>query len=380
MAQHKAIKIDIRSYTMIMALVIIWAAMYWLSGGIFVSSRNLSNLFVQMATVGIIAPGMVLVIISGNIDLSVGSLMGFLGGLAAILQINYNVATLPTIIITIAAGFVIGVLQGCIIAYGNVPSFIVTLGTMLIFRGALLGITNGRTISPITESLRWVGQSYISKSAGLILAILISMIFLIYGIKQYSAGELKENQINNKTIRLIPLIKLFWYAALIIIFVLIMNSYKGIPIPVIVMLAVVAFGTFLANKTVFGRSVYAVGGNKEASIYSGIKVNKTILITFILNGCLSAISGLILTARLNAGTVSAGQNLEMDVIAAAVIGGASLAGGIGTVPGALLGALVMASLNNGMSIMNVDAFWQYILKGIVLIAAVFIDVLNTNKD
>lgn len=378
MPTRKIAKVNIRSYTMVIALIAIWIIMYWLSGGIFISARNLSNLFVQMAVVGIIAPGMVLVIISGNIDLSVGSLLGFLGGVAAFLQVNYRIGTSLTIIITVLLGFIIGALQGWIIAYGKVPSFIVTLGGMLVFRGALLGITNGRTISPVNESLRWLGQDYISKAAGLILLIVIAMVFLVYGIKQVKVRS--KNGYMGTFTKFIPLIKSTGYILIIIIFTLVMNSYKGIPIPVLIMLAMIVLGTLLADKTVFGRSVYAIGGNKEASVYSGIKVNKTILITFMLNGCLSAIAGLVLTARLNAGTVSAGQNLEMDVIAAAVIGGASLAGGVGTVPGALLGALVMASLNNGMSIMNVDAFWQYILKGIVLVVAVYIDVLNTHKE
>ncbi len=369
MPERKSRKVNIQSYTMTIALIVIWIIMYWLSGGIFISARNLSNLFVQMAVVGILASGMVLVIISGNMDLSVGSLLGFLGGLAAFLQVNYRVGTVLTIIITIAAGFIIGALQGWIIAYGKVPSFIVTLGGMMIFRGALLGITNGKTISPVNESLRWMGQDYLSKDAGLVLSVIISAIFLIFGIIQFRTNS-KNNQ-TGKFNRFAPLIKSICYITMIIVFTLVMNFYKGIPIPVLIMLAMIVLGTFLANKTTFGRSIYAIGGNKEASIYSGIKVNRTVLTAYIFDGCLSAIAGLVLTARLNAGTVSAGQNLEMDVIAAAVIGGASLSGGVGTVPGALLGALVMASLNNGMSIMNVDAFWQYILKGGVLIAAVY---------
>ncbi|OHD28254.1 MAG: hypothetical protein A2Y38_13495 [Spirochaetes bacterium GWB1_59_5] len=268
----------------------------------------------------------------------------------------------------------VGALQGAIIAYLRVPAFIVTLGGLMAFRGILLGVTNGRTISPVNESYRLVGQEYLAKIPGLILALVIAALLLVLGLARLRRKEEPGNGGG-----FLNIAKIFLFPALVVAFTLVMNGYKGIPIPVVVMLGTIAIFSFIANRSVFGRSIYAIGGNKEAAIYSGIRVNPIIFGTFVLMGVLSAVGGTILTARLNAGTISAGQNLELDVIAAAVIGGASLAGGIGTVPGAILGALVMASLNNGLSIMNVDAFWQYVLKGIILVAAVYIDVINSDK-
>ena len=370
-------KIDLRPYTMFIALIAIWVVMYFMTDGVFVSARNLSNLFVQMSIVGILASGMIMIIISGGIDLSVGSLLGFLGGCAAILQVNYGASTGLTIAITLVLGLIVGSLQGWITAYGEVPSFIVTLGGMMVFRGALLGITNGKTISPVDESLRMLGQSYIANWIGWAAAALIALIFLALGATRFFAALRAKSQRGTHAIT--KLIKALALGALVLVFVLVMNLYKGVPVPVVVMLTAIVVCTFLTQQTIFGRSIYAIGGNKEAAVYSGIKVKSTILGTFVVEGVLAAVGGLVLTARLNAGTISAGQNLEMDVIAAAVIGGASLSGGVGTVPGTILGALVMASLNNGMSIMNVDAFWQYILKGAVLVIAVYIDVVNSSK-
>ena len=362
---------------MILALFVIWLVMFILTKGTFVTPRNLSNLFVQMSIVGVLATGMVLIIISGNIDLSVGSLLGMLGGFAAILQVTYRLDTISTLLLTLLLGIVVGVIQGSIISYLRVPAFIVTLGGLLAFRGVLLGVTNGRTISPVNESFRIIGQEYLPKLEGLLLACAIGGLLLVMELVR-----LRKNRRNDETgnVRsIVPFGKALLYPAVVIAFTIVMNEYKGVPIPVVIMLGTIAVFSFIANRSVFGRSIYAIGGNKEAAVYSGIRVNPIIFGIFILQGALCAVGGAILTARLNAGTVSAGQNLELDVIAAAVIGGASLAGGVGTVPGAMLGALVMASLNNGLSIMNVESFWQYILKGIILVAAVYIDVINSDK-
>jgi D-xylose transport system permease protein len=368
---------NIRSYTMILALLVIWLVMFILTKGTFVTPRNLSNLFVQMSIVGVLATGMVLIIISGNIDLSVGSLLGMLGGFAAILQVAYHLDTVTTLLLTLLLGVIVGVIQGSVISYLRVPAFIVTLGGLLAFRGILLAVTNGRTISPVNETFRVIGQEYLPKLPGLILACAIGALLLMLELIRLRKNHQADESGNSRSI--LPFVKALWFPAVVIAFTLVMNDYKGVPIPVIIMLGTIAVFSFIANRSVFGRSIYAIGGNKDAAVYSGIRVNPIIFGIFILQGALCAVGGAILTARLNAGTVSAGQNLELDVIAAAVIGGASLAGGVGTVPGAMLGALVMASLNNGLSILNVESFWQYILKGIILVAAVYIDVINSDK-
>jgi D-xylose transport system permease protein len=361
---------------MILALFVIWLVMFILTNGTFVTPRNLSNLFVQMSIVGVLATGMVLIIISGNIDLSVGSLLGMLGGFAAILQVAYHLDTVTTLVLTILLGAAVGVIQGSIISYLRVPAFIVTLGGLLAFRGVLLGVTNGRTISPVNETFRMIGQEYLPQLPGLILACTIAALLLVLELVRLRKNHHAEE---SGIARILPYGKALLFPAAVIAFTLVMNNYKGVPIPVMIMLGTIAVFSFIANRSVFGRSIYAIGGNKDASVYSGIRVNPIIFGIFILQGALCAVGAAILTARLNAGTVSAGQNLELDVIAAAVIGGASLAGGVGTVPGAMLGALVMASLNNGLSILNVESFWQYILKGIILVAAVYIDVINSDK-
>lgn len=363
--------LDLQAYSMIFALLAIWALFYLVSGGIFISPRNISNLSIQMAVTAILTTGMVLVIVSGNIDLSVGSLMGMLGGVAAILQVNHHLNTTLTIVITLIFGILIGLLQGFVISYLKVPAFILTLGGLLAYRGVLLGITQGRTISPMNPSFVVMGQSYISEP---ISAVLSGIVILSIGYALYRSVA-KQSQISV----FIKIVKIVVPPSLILIYTLMVNTYQGIPVAVVLMVVTIAIFTFIAQNTTFGRGIYAIGGNAEAALYSGIKVKKILLGVFILQGFLSALAGMVLAARLNAGTISAGQSLEMDVIAAAVIGGTSLSGGKGTVPGAILGALVMASLDNGMSIMNIDAYWQMILKGAILVVAVYVDVLNTDR-
>jgi len=363
--------IDLQAYSMTFALIGIWVFFYIVSKGIFLAPRNISNLSIQMAVTAILTTGMVLVIVSGNIDLSVGSLMGMLGGFAAILQVNYRFGTFATIVITLLIGLMVGAFQGVIISYLRVPAFIVTLGGLLAYRGVLLGITQGRTISPMNPSFVPMGQSYIGNPYSTIIAVFVA------GLMAYSAFKSVKKEKNSSIvfkalkIGIIPLIILFY--------TFVINTYRGIPVAVLIMVGTIAVFHVIAKDTTFGRSIYAIGGNEEAALYSGIKIKRILLGVFLLQGLLSALGGMVLAARLNAGTISAGQSLEMDVIAAAVIGGTSLAGGKGTVSGAILGALVMASLDNGMSIMNVDAFWQMILKGAILVIAVYIDVVNTER-
>ncbi len=377
---------------MIFALLAIWIFFSAVTDGIFFEARNLSNLFRQTAVISFLAVGMVFIIISGHIDLSVGSIAGLTGAVAAMMQVKWLgpwlFARFPdsqvseiSFYISIAAilsalllGALIGLFQGFWTAYQNVPSFIVTLAGMLIFRGAILGITDGITISPMETFFRDIGQAYVPASAGWAISLTASVLcaFLMWNKRR-------------KTISYgLPAGPLWTFglavsssALGIIIFTAVMNKYCGIPAPVIILLAVSALMIFLSNNTTFGRYIYAIGGNKEAARLSGIDIPKILLWNFAIMGALSAAGGIVLTARLDAATANAGSMFELSAIAACVIGGCSLSGGRGSITGALIGALVMASLDNGMSLMNVQIFWQQIIKGLVLLSAVWVDSRNT---
>jgi D-xylose transport system permease protein len=377
-------KFDVRTLTMVVVLIVLWLVFTLLtSNGLkniersFMSYRNLSNLLRQMAVVGILGSSMVLIIVTGGIDLSAGVVAGFIGCVAAGLQVFFGVDTAPTIAICLVLGALIYVLQGSLIAYLGLAPFIVTLGGQLVFKGLVLSITNSTTIAPLKESLRFFGQAYLSKPLSVFIGIFIFLILLTREISSRK-GKIKHGtlveQKNEMIMRLIIL------AAGIFLVVFIMNNYRGMPLPVIIMLVVTVVLTILAERTTFGRCIYAIGGNLDAAKYSGIKVNKNLVIIYTIHGVVVSIAGLILAARLNAGTTTvSNMNLELDAIAAAVIGGTSMTGGVGKVAGALLGALIMASIDNGMSMMNMEAFWQYIFKGIILVAAVWFDIYTRNR-
>ena len=362
--------------TILIATVAIWILFTVLTGGNFLTTRNLSNLFRQMSITGILAIGMVFVIILGEIDLSVGSTLGLLGGVAAILNVWLGFSVIPTVVITLILGIMVGAWNGYWIAFRNVPSFIVTLASMLVFRGILIGVTNGNTVAPLTNEFKEIGQAYLPTAFGYALVVL-AVVCSAYLVLNNRKNKMKYN------IEVKPMA----FDAMIIVgigvtslaLVLILNNYQGFPIPAFVMLVLALILTFVGTKTVLGRRIYGIGGNRDAARLSGINVKKHILVVYSMVGLLCAIAGILLTARLNAGSVAAGQNAELDAIASCVIGGASLAGGTGSVAGALVGALVMASVDNGMSMMNTPTFWQYIVKGLILLLAVWIDISSKNK-
>lgn len=385
------IKIDVRTYTLVLALFFIWLLFGSLTGGIFVSSRNLSNLLRQMTIVSFLSIGMTLVIITGNIDLSVGSMTGFISVIAAYLQAvilptflpglfpNLSVAilgvlsTIITIIICLLVGLLLGIYQGYIIAYLRVPSFIVTLGGMLVFRGGVLGVTQGKTVVPIENSLRWIAQGYLPKNLGTLVAVIAIIIIFLMSLQ--SRKKKKQYGFETKPLTYDLLIASA-YSVLVLGFVLIMNSYRGIQNPVLIMVVIAIMVTYLSNNSQFGRYMYALGGNIEATKLSGINVQSVVFKVFILMGLLSGVSGIVLTGYVAAGTIGGGTNYELSAIGGCVMGGTSLMGGIGTILGTLVGTLIMASLENGMSIMNMSAFWQYIVKGLILILAVYVDVTS----
>lgn len=383
-----------KKYTMIIALLAIWLLFQVITKGVYLGSRNVSNLFRQMTITSFLACGMLLVIITGGIDLSVGSVAGFISALAAFLQAKMMpslmlaimpdasiitrgvVSTVLTIIAALAVGILVGAFQGSIISYLSVPAFIVTLGGQMIFRGGVLGVTGGKTIVPIEPSMVFIAQGYVYKPVGLLIAagviVLLFINMLISRRKKQEYGFA---------------LRPFWQDILITSFlsvvvmgyVLWMNQYRGIQVPVLLLAATAFVMNYVTMNTRFGRYVFAIGGNTEAARLSGINIKKNLFMVYALMGFFGAIAGIVLTGYVAAGTTGGGVNYELDAIASCVIGGTSLAGGSGSIFGALTGALVMASLINGMSVMNMPIFWQYIVKGGVLILAVFFDIISKKK-
>ncbi len=380
-----SIKNNIRQYTMFIALIGIMLIFTGLTGGTFISARNLSNLFLQTSHIAIMAVGMVLIIVAGHIDLSVGYLVGFLGAIAAILQVKLGIPTVPTIVITLIVGAIVGLWQGFWVAYRNVPGFIVTLAGMFIFKGALIGVTNGATIAPMHDSFKAIGQGYlfdiVPNSPIHISTLLIGAASIIIYIFMELKKRKERISYNFNVLPMkVEIVKMFAVSIAIAVFFAIMVFYKGMPYSIMLVLIVTLLYSFIAAKTPFGRHVYAIGGNKEAAKLSGINIRQRNLMIFVSMGILSALAGVIFTARLNAASAAAGAGMELEVIAAAIIGGTSTLGGEGTIFGAIIGALVMSTLNNGMSLMNVGPTWQFIVKGLILLLAVWVDISQRNKS
>ncbi|AMP00889.1 branched-chain amino acid transport system / permease component family protein [Collimonas arenae] len=356
---------------LLIAIAIIWAFFSWKTEGGFLTPRNLSNLLRQMSITGILACGMVLVIIGGEIDLSVGSLLGLLGGIAAVLNVTYHLPLPLNLVLVLLCGLLIGLFNGYLTAYMKIPSFIVGLGGMLAFRGILLGVTGGLTIAPVSSDLVYLGQGYLPTQFGLLLGagLFVLTVFLTW--------RQRSNRLSH-ALTVPPLwrdaVRVLAIGAVLFAFVRTLNNYDGIPVPVLLLLALLGVFSYVTTQTVFGRRVYSVGSNMEATRLSGVNVQAVKLWIFGIMGVMCALAGLVNTARLAAGSPSAGNMGELDAIAACFIGGTSMRGGSGTVYGALIGALVMASLDNGMSMLDVDTYWQMIVKGSILMLAVWVDV------
>ncbi|MEG1338876.1 sugar ABC transporter permease [Cetobacterium sp.] len=362
-------------FMILVSIAVIWITFYFLTDGKFLTARNISNLFRQMSITGMISIGMIFVIISNEIDLSAGSAMALLGGIAAILNVKLGFGVFSVIVITLLLGMLIGLWNGFWVSL-KIPSFIVTLAGMLAFRGILVGITGGRTIAPVTPTFKIIGQSYLPNYLSyLIVGVLIFAMFFTSILDRKNKIE-NGIEVGNESENYL---KLGLKSCSLLVGVFLLNQYYGVPTPVMILAIFIAIFSFVSKKTVFGRLMYAIGGNKEAVRLSGINVDKIKISIYVVHGMLVAIAGLILTSRLAAASVSAGTNAELDAIAACYIGGASTSGGVGTVFGAILGALVMASLDNGMSMMNVEPSWQYVVKGMILLLAVLFDIMSKNK-
>ena len=360
-----------------MVIAIIWVFFGQMTEGQFLTSRNFSNLLRQMAITGLVASGMVFVIIAGEIDLSVGSLFGLLGGVAAVLETNFHLPLALNFAIVIALGGAIGMFNGFWVSYFRVPSFIVSLAGMLAFRGILLSVTQGITVQVDSDAFKLIGQGYIPGTVGYLIAVAL-FVFLVYQTMRSRANRTKY------ALAVPPIwqdgTKLVAAGAVILGFVVTLNSYQGVPIPVLLLLVVLGIFSFMATQTVFGRRIYAIGSNFEATRLSGVNVRFIKMAIFGVLGLMCALAGLVTTARLAAGSPAAGNMGELDAIASCFIGGASSRGGSGTVFGALVGALIMASLDNGMSMMGVDTSWQMIVKGSILLLAVWMDVVSGSNE
>ena len=384
-ALKAVVRSNMRQYTMIAALLLIWVIFSILTGGNFLKPRNLSNLFMQMVTFAIMTSGMVLVMVAANIDLSVGSVCGTLGALVAWLMVVKGLNPILSISITLFAGFLVGCWHGFWIAYRKVPAFIVTLASMMAFKGVTLLITRGVTVGEFSEGFKLIGQGYIPTfSIGreslhlttIMLVVIAAIIYLIATIKT------RKKRISNGFTVLKPsleAIKIVIIVAAILGLGMVFARHWGIPYAILILVAVAAIFTIITNRTPFGRHVYAIGGNIEAARLSGVDVTRTLMRICMLMGIMTAVGALVFTARLNAATTAAGNGFELEVIASCIIGGTSTTGGIGTIFGAIIGALVMASLNNGMELMNWHVMYQYMVKGLVLLIAVWIDIANRKK-
>lgn len=371
---------NIQTYTIILALVAIWILFALLTNGAFFSAQNVSNLFRQMTVTSFLAIGMVFVIVTGNIDLSVGKLAGFVSVVAAYFQANvwYQlipdmpiVAAILSVIIGVGVGILWGVLQGYIIAYLNVPAFIVTLGSMFVLNGAILLVTQGRTIPANQPYFSEIAQGYLPATVGWIIAALV-VVFLFWNMVRSRQSKRRHGfQLPNIALDIMTTI---FYAVLVIGYVYWVNQYRGIQTPVLLLAITAAIMAYISNNTRFGRYAYAIGGNREAARLSGINIRRSIFLIFILMGLLSGVAGIVLASYVGYGTTAAGQGYELDAIASAILGGTSTLGGVGTVFGALIGSLIMASLTTGLQMLNVAPAWQYVVKGGVLVLAVFADV------
>ncbi|MBP7056801.1 MAG: sugar ABC transporter permease [Candidatus Omnitrophica bacterium] len=367
---------NIRKYTMLIALVGIWLIFTVLTQGIFLSPRNLSNLFLQTAAVAVITIGMTLIIVTRNIDLSVGSVAALAGAAAAYLNVKLGWPADLSVLSAIGLGLLIGAWHGFWIAYRMVPAFIVTLASMMIFRGAVLGITQGATIAPLSAGFKSIGQHYLSPHLSIWLALATILAYI--GVTAYKRIKRLKFGFPVKSLPL-EILKVGLISCAIAAFFLILIQNRGVPYAVLLVMGLAVVFNFMAQNMVFGRQLYAIGGNPDAATLSGINIERRIMALYVIFGALTAVGGLVLTARLNAATTSAGQGMELDVIAAAVIGGTSLMGGEGTIIGSVVGALIMASLDNGMSLMDTNITYQYIIKGLILLLAVWVDIATRRR-
>lgn len=380
--KEKALEI-FSKYSMIIILAVLLMAFQLMTDGIFWRPLNITNLVLQNSHILVLAAGMLLVVLLGHVDLSVGSVMAFVGAIAGVLMVNNGISPWLAVPLCLLMGAVIGAWQGFWVAYVGIPAFIVTLSGLLMFRGLTQVVLGGQSLAPFPKAFQQISTGYLPDIAGgqihllsMILGVVITGVLIL--------GQWRTRERRKKNLFEVESMAAFAFKAVFTAVVFlgatyIFASYQGYPIILIVLGVIVAAYGFLTNKTVAGRQIYATGGNKKAAELSGIKTKKITFWVFVNMGMMAALAGLVLAARLNAATPQAGTSMELDAMAAVYFGGASTSGGIGTVMGAIVGGLVMGVLNNGMSILGVGVDWQQAIKGLILLLAVVLDIYNKKK-
>jgi putative multiple sugar transport system permease protein len=388
------VKANIRDYALLLSLLAIMLFFQFMTKGILFTPLNMTNIILQNSYIVIMALGMLLIIVAGHIDLSVGFLSGFIGAIAGVLMVSnplwpvaLKMGTVPAVLICLAVGTAIGALQGWFVAKFKIPAFIVTLAGMLIFRGLMIAMLSGRNLGPFPESFQALSNGYVPDFLIFMAPKGINLFALLVGAivtglilwSNWKSRRLEEDHGMAEE----PIELFYGRNALIAVaflgFSWIMASHKGLPNVLVTMFALVALFMFITTRTTFGRRVYAIGGNEKAARLSGINTERVTIYIFAIMGALAAFAGLVYAARLNSAQPKAGAGLELDVIAACFIGGAAVTGGVGKITGVVIGAFIMGVMNNGMGIMGVGIDWQQVIKGVVLMLAVFLDVYYKNK-
>jgi putative multiple sugar transport system permease protein len=385
-ARHAGfLKNNLREYGMMLSLFAIMIFFEIMTNGTLLRPLNLTNLVLQNSYIVIMALGMLLIIVTGHIDLSVGSVAGFIGAVAAVLIVRYGVHYVPATVICLALGALIGAAQGFWVAYFKIPSFIVTLAGMLVFKGLALAILAGQSVGPFPPTFQKLSSGFIPEmfpEAGALyptsLAIGAALALLLVWQNFKSRARQESHDIETEPYGFF-LAKNLVIFAVIVYFAYLIASHRGLPNVLVIMTVLIALYAFVTSRTTIGRQVYAVGGNAKAAKLSGIKTERLTFLAFVNMGVLAALAGLVFAARLNTATPKAGLGFELDVIAACFIGGASAYGGVGRVGGAVIGAMIMGVMNNGMSILGIGIDYQQVIKGLVLLGAVCLDVYNQRR-
>jgi putative multiple sugar transport system permease protein len=384
----KYIKANIRDYALLLSLLAIMVYFQFTTNGTLFMPVNMTNIILQNSYIVIMALGMLLIIVAGHIDLSVGSVSGFVGAVAAVMMVTHKIDPFVTMIACLMLGAAIGGFQGYFTAYHKIPAFIVTLAGMLVFKGLALTVLGGASVGPFPKAFQLLSSGYVPDIfAGTLFGAPFNWLAMLIGgivtamIIYFNIRERRNEEAHGlaEEPAAIFLGRNVLLAIAFLGFSFLMARYKGLPNVLIVMFALIALFVFITTRTTFGRRVYAMGGNEKAAKLSGINTEKLTLLIFTLMGALAALAGLIFAARLNVATPKAGLGFELDVIAACFIGGAATTGGVGKVIGAVIGAFIMGVMNNGMSIMGIGIDWQQVIKGAVLMLAVFLDVYYKNK-
>jgi len=376
---------NLREYGILVALVVIMGYFQFATGGVLMRPVNLTNLFLQNSYIIIMALGMLMVIVSGHIDLSVGSVAGFVGGLAAVMLVHWEWPVAVVIPACLIAGAAIGAAQGYWIAYWKIPSFIVTLAGMLVFRGLALWLLEGASVGPFPRSFQALSTGFVPDLFGvdkpnvtaMVLGMLTAATLVFLSVR--ARNRQMKYGIEEEPFVVFAVKNAMIVFALVFISYL-LATYRGLPNVLITMAVLICAYTFLTQSTTLGRRIYAIGGNEKAAKLSGINTERLTFLTFANMGMLAALAGLVFAARLNTATPKAGVGFELDVIAAVFIGGAAMAGGAGKIVGAVIGAFIMGVMNNGMSILGIGIDYQQVIKGLVLLAAVIFDVYNKNRQ